>query len=375
MSAYLPFARPLVDEAMIAAVAETLRSGWIASGPRVLEFERALSDYHGKRPVRAFTSATAAMEVAFQVCGIGPGDEVVTSAMTFFSVGNMIRKCGATVVFVDCDLETRNLTADAVRSVIGPRTRAIVPTHFGGLPCDMDAILALARSRGLRVVEDAALAIGSRSRGRPVGSFGDIATFSFHPNKNMTTIEGGAAVFATEEEAKRAEALRFHGIRKLADGTRDVDYPGGKFNLSDVSARLGLAQLERLDAWCALRRSLAMRYFERLEGRSDLALPARAPRGEEDGHSWNMFCVRLPLAAMAMSRKHFIDAMHGRGIGIGISYEAMHLASLFRAEGHHEGEFPNAERIARETVSLPLHAAMSTADVDRVCDALEELLP
>ena len=374
MSGYLPFARPLVDESMVAAVADTLRSGWIASGPRVLEFERALSAYHGGRPARVFTSATAALEVAFQACGIGPGDEVVTSAMTFFSVGNMIRKCGARVVFVDCDLETRNMTAEAARAAISPRTRALVPTHFGGLPCDMDAILALARENGLRVVEDAALAIGSRSKGRPIGAFGDIATFSFHPNKNMTTIEGGAAVFANEEEARRAETLRFHGIRKLADGTRDVDYPGGKFNLSDVSARLGLAQLERLDAWCAHRRALAGRYFERLGGRTGLALPARAPHGEEDGHSWNMFCVRLPLDSLALTRRQFIDAMHARGIGIGISYEAMHLTSLFRADGHREGEFPNAERIARETVTLPLHAAMSRSDVDRVCEALEEIL-
>lgn len=373
MTAYLPFARPLIDESMIAAVAETLRSGWIATGPRAIDFEAALSAYHGGRPVRVFTSATAALEVAFQACGIGRGDEVVTSAMTFFSVGNMIRKCGARVVFVDCDLESRNMSAGTVRHALTPRTRAIVPTHFGGLPCDMDALLALAGERGLRVIEDAALAIGSRWRGRRIGAFGDITTFSFHPNKNMTTIEGGAAVFPSHEEARRSEALRFHGIRRLPDGTRDVDFPGGKFNLSDVSARLGLAQLERLDAWCVKRRALADRYFSRLEGRSPVALPARAHAGEPDGHSWNMFCVRLPLGHMRMARKEFIDAMHARGIGIGISYEAMHLTTLFREEGHREGEFPNAERIARETVTLPLHAGMEDSDVDRVCDALEEL--
>ena len=372
-SAYLPFARPLIDEAMVQAVAETLRSGWIASGPRVADFEAALSTYHGGRPVRTFTSATAAMEVAFQVCGIDAGDEVVTSAMTFFSVGNMIRKRGAKAVFVDCDLGTRNMTAEAAARAITPRTRAIVPTHFGGLPCDMDGLLALAKERGVRVIEDAALAIGSRWKGKPIGSFGDIATFSFHPNKNMTTIEGGAAVFASTDEAKRAEALRFHGIKRLADGTRDVDYPGGKFNLSNVSARLGLAQLERLDAWCARRRSLAERYFTRLES-GTVGLPARAHAGEPDGHSWNMFAVLLPLDRMRITRKDFIDAMHQRGIGIGISYEAMHLTTLFREEGHKEGEFPNAERIARETATLPLHAAMTDKDVDRVCDAMEELV-
>jgi dTDP-4-amino-4,6-dideoxygalactose transaminase len=372
---YLPFARPVVDEAMVAEVADTLRSGWIASGPRVAEFEAALSTYHGMRPARVFTSATGALEVALQVCGIGPGDEVITSAMTFFSVGNMIRKCGAKAVFVDCDLETRNMTPDAVRRAMTSRTRAIIPTHFAGLACDMDGLLAIATERGVRVIEDAALAIGSRWKGKRIGSFGDIATFSFHPNKNITTIEGGAAIFPNAEEAVRAEALRFHGIRRLPDGTRDVDFPGGKFNLSDVSARLGIAQLARLDEWCALRRALADRYFERLGGSTRVALPARAPGGAAEAHSWNMFCIRLPLEHMRQTRKEFIDAMHARGIGIGISYEALHLTSLFRADGHREGEFPNAERIARETVTLPLHAAMNEDDVDRVCGALEELLP
>jgi dTDP-4-amino-4,6-dideoxygalactose transaminase len=326
----------------------------------------------GAHRVLLTTSCTHALELALLALGIGPGDEVITSAMTFFSVGNMIRKCGASVVFVDCDLDTRNMRPEEVARAITPRTRAIVPTHFAGLACDMEALLALASDRGLRVVEDAALAIGSLANGRRVGSFGDITTFSFHPNKNMTTIEGGAAVFPSQAEAKRAETLRFHGIRRLPDGTRDVDYPGGKFNLSDVSARLGLAQLARLDGWCEKRRRLADRYFARLEGRSPAALPARAP--QRDAHSWNMFCVRLPLERMRMTRKDFIDAMHARGIGIGISYEAMHLTTLFRGEGHREGEFPNAERIAKETVTLPLHAAMEESDVERVCDAMEELL-
>jgi len=189
---------------------------------------------------------------------------------------------------------------------------------------------------------------GSRWKGRPIGAFGDITTFSFHPNKNMTTIEGGAAVFANEAEARRAEALRFHGIRRLADGTRDVDCAGGKFNLSDVSARLGLAQLAQLDGWCARRRALADRYFARLEGRSAVALPARAHPGEPEGHSWNLFSVRLPLERMAMTRKAFIDAMHARGIGIGISYEAMHLTTLFREAGHRECQHGCDEGTERE---------------------------
>ncbi|MBL8510623.1 MAG: DegT/DnrJ/EryC1/StrS aminotransferase family protein, partial [Betaproteobacteria bacterium] len=181
---YLPFARPTLTDSMGDAIKETLLTHWIASGPRVLEFEKALSAYHGGRPTRVMTSATAAMEVAFQVCGIGAGDEVITSAMTFFSVGNMIEKVGAKTVFVDCDLVTRNIDLDQVERAITQHTRAIVPTHFSGLPCDMDRLYALAEKHRLRVIEDAALAIGSAWKGRKIGAFGDIATFSFHPNKN-----------------------------------------------------------------------------------------------------------------------------------------------------------------------------------------------
>lgn len=374
---YLKFAGPIIDDAMAEAVKQTLLSGWLTSGPQVAAFEQALSVYHGGRPTRVFTSATAAMEVAFEICGIGEGDEVITSAMTFFSVGNMIEKVGAKTVFVDCDLTTRNINLDQVERAITTRTRAIVPTHFSGLPCDMDRLYAITQKHKLRVIEDAALALGSTWKGSPIGGFGDIATFSFHPNKNMTTIEGGAAMFADEAEAKRAEVLRFHGITKLADGTRDVDYPGGKFNMSDVSACLGLAQLKQLDQWCAARQKLAAQYFTKLSPVADglgLSLPAKAYAGEETGHSWNMFCILLPLASMTISRKQFMDAMHAQQIGIGVSYEAMHLSTLFRSKGHREGEHPHTERIARETVTLPLHPAMTSADVDRVCSAVIEVI-
>jgi dTDP-4-amino-4,6-dideoxygalactose transaminase len=374
---YLKFAGPVIDETMAEAVKETLLSHWLTSGPRVAEFEKALSDYHGGRPTRVFTSATGAMEVAFQICGIGPGDEVITSAMTFFSVGNMIEKVGATTVFVDCDLKTRNINLDQVERAITPRTKAIVPTHFSGLPCDMQRLYTLAQSRGIRVIEDAALAIGSRWKGAPIGAFGDIATFSFHPNKNMTTIEGGACMFADEAEARRAEVLRFHGISRLPDGTRDVEVAGGKFNMSDVSAQLGLHQLKHLDDWCAHRQKLAAHYFAKLEpiaAELGIDLPARAYPGEESGHSWNMFCILLPLSQMNISRKQFIEAMHAEQIGIGVSYEAMHLTTLFKNKGHREGEFPNAERISHETVTLPLHAGVTVADVDRVCLTMANIL-
>jgi dTDP-4-amino-4,6-dideoxygalactose transaminase len=225
----------------------------------------------------------------------------------------------------------------------------------------------------VRVIEDAALAIGSRAAGRPVGSMGDLVSFSFHPNKNMTTIEGGALVVNDADEAARVERLRFHGIVRLPDGTRDVEEPGGKFNLSDVSARLGLEQLKHLDEWCRTRERLAARYFECLAG-DDLLTPERLPPRDNPGHSWNMFTVLLPLEATGRTRKAFIDAMAQEGIGIGVSYEAIHLTTLFRRKGFREGRFPVSERIARETVTLPLFAEMRESDVERVCEAMGRTL-
>jgi dTDP-4-amino-4,6-dideoxygalactose transaminase len=366
---FLPFARPSIDEATIAEVAQTLRSGWLASGPKVLEFEAALSAYFSGRPVRVVTSATAAIEVALQVCGIGPGDEVITSAQSFFAAPNMIMKAGARPVFVDVDLMTRNMDLAQAEAAVSPRTKALLPTHFAGLPLDLDAVSTLARSRGLRVIEDAALAMGASWRGNKIGSFGDIAAFSFHPNKNMTTIEGGALSFADPGEAKLAEKLRFHGISRLPDGTRDVDYAGGKFNLPDVNATIGLNQLRQLDAWNMRRRELAEHYLRCWNTDPPCVLP---PRGDP-GHCWNMFCILLPLDRLTLSRKQFIEAMHQRGIGVGISYEALHLATLYRGLGYREGDFPNAERIGRETVSLPLFPQMRHEDVERVCAATAEI--
>ena len=371
--AYLPFARPEIDEESIAGVAEVLRSGWIASGPQVLKFEQALSEFHGGRPVRTMTSATAAMEIALRIAGVGPGDEVVTTAMSFFSVLNMIVRTGARPVFVDCELASRNIDLDRADAAITARTRAIVPTHFAGLPVDMDRLYEIAGRRQLRVIEDAALAIGSGWRGRRIGSFGDLVAFSFHPNKNMTTIEGGALAVRDEAEAKLAEKLRFHGIVRLADGTRDVDSAAGKFNMSDVSARIGLSQLAQLERRNARRRELAAHYFSRLRD-GPCVLPTTAPPGEGHVHSWNMFCILLPLERMAISRQQFMDAMHRRGIGTGISYEALHLTTLGRSLGYREGLFPNAERIARETLTLPLFPQMNESDVERVCVAVAEIL-
>ena len=370
----LPFARPTLDEATIADVAEVLRSGWITSGPKVAAFEAALSAGAGGRPVRVVSSATAALEIALQVAGIGPGDEVITPAMTFFAAPSMIVRAGATPVFVDVEPGTRNLDLAAAAARVGPRTRAIMPTHFAGLPCDMDVLYALAARHGLRVIEDAALAIGSSWRGKPIGSFGDMCVFSFHPNKNVTAIEGGALVVRDEREAQLVETLRFHGITRLPDGTRDVAVAGGKFNLPDVNAAVGLRQLARLPEFNARRRALAARYFARFRTDPPCELPHPGYPGDEAGHSWNMFAPLLPLPELALTRKAFRDALAARGIGTGVSYEAAHLATAYRRFGYHRGDLPHTERIADSTVTLPLFPTMTDADVDRVCAACTEVL-
>jgi dTDP-4-amino-4,6-dideoxygalactose transaminase len=371
---FIPFARPTIDEAMVAAVAETLRSRWLTTGPRAAAFEQALSERFGGRPVRCVTSATAALELALELLEVGAGDEVILPAQSFFVTGNLVERAGATAVFVDVELRSRNADLDAAEAAVTPRTKVFMPTHYNA-PLDAERLARFRARHGVRVLEDAALAIGSKSGGRPVGATGDLVSFSFHPNKNLTTIEGGALVVNDAREAAIVEALRFHGIRRLADGTRDVERAGAKYNFSDVSARLGLEQLAHLDEWCAARERLARRYFECLAG-DDLLAAERLPLPPEEnpGHSWNMFTVLLPLEAMRRTRKDFIDAMAAEGIGIGISYEAIHLTSLYRAKGFAEGRFPVSERISRETVTLPLFPEMHDADVERVCETLRRVM-
>jgi len=367
---FLPFTRPTLDEETILGVVEVLRSGWLTSGPKVLEFEAALSRYVSGRPVRVLTSATTALEIALIAAGIGAGDEVITPAMSFVATANVIMRIGARPVFVDVELDTRNIDIDAVEAAISPRTRAILPVHFSGLPADMDRLNSIARQHGLRVIEDAAHAIGSAHRGRRIGSFGDIACFSFHANKNLTTIEGGAIVADHPEEVLAIERHRFHGLQKTAPDAFEVELAGGKANLTDVAARVGLGQLARLDGFNAIRHALAGRYFQRWAAGAPVRLPARG----DDGHSWHMFAPLLPLDRVSLTRLEFIRAMEARGIGVGVHYPAIHRFALYRQLGYRDGQFPNAERIGRETVTLPLFPAMTAPDVDRVVDAVNEVL-
>jgi dTDP-4-amino-4,6-dideoxygalactose transaminase len=369
VSKMLPFTRPTIDEATIQGVVDVLRSGWLASGPKVAELEAALSKYLGGRPVRTQTSATASLEMALLACGIGRGDEVITPAMSFVATANVIVRTGARPVFVDVGLDSRNIDLEQMEAAITPRTRALLPVHFAGLPLDMDRLYGIAKRHRLRVIEDAAHAIGASWRGQRIGSFGDLVCFSFHPNKNMTTIEGGAVSGGSADEVKALELHRWHGQYKSTEGV-DTVFAGGKANLSDVAARVGLGQLERLEEFNEKRRQLVARYFALWSDECPVRLPERG----DAGHCWHLFAPLLPLTRLKITRQQFIAAMAERGIGVGVHYQAIHLFTAYKALGYREGQFPNAERIGRETITLPLFPAMEIADVDRVVEAVTQVV-
>jgi dTDP-4-amino-4,6-dideoxygalactose transaminase len=365
---FLPFTRPSIDEATIAAVGEVLRSGWITSGPKVLEFEARLSEYCGGRPVRALASATGAMEIALAVAGIGAGDEVITTPLSWVATANVVLRAGARVVFVDVDPTTRNIDLELIEPAITPRTRALLPVDLAGLPVDRDRLYDIAGRHRLRVIEDAAQSMGANWRGRAIGSCGDLVSISFHANKNMTTAEGGCLVVNDAAEARRVELWRLQGVERFADGGMEVTLPGGKHNMTDVAACIGLGQLPQLAAFNARRRELARRYFDALGPELGLQLPPA-----DFVHSnWHMFQVLLPGG---VERGAFIAAMRAQGIGVGVHYPAMHLFRLFRELGWHAGQFPHAERIGARGVTLPLFPAMRDADVARVAAALRAVLP
>jgi dTDP-4-amino-4,6-dideoxygalactose transaminase len=371
MKPFLPFTRPSIDEATIAAAADVFRSGQLASGPKVQAFEAALAAYvGGNRHIRVMTSATAGLEMALEVAGIGPGDEVIVPAMSFAASANVVARLRAKPVFVDIDLYTRNIDLKRVPAAITPKTRAIMPVHFAGLPVDMDELYGLAAEHGLRVVEDAAHAIGSRFKNKPIGSFGDLVVFSFHPNKNMTSIEGGAISTGDALAAELFEQYRFHGIKRNAAGEVDVMFPGAKSNLTDVAAQIGIGQLQRLDGFNARRLQLAGRYFEEFGDYSGVVLPARG----DAGHSWHMFQVLIDFAARDMTRAGFQKIMADRGIGIGVHYPSIPSLKYYQDQGYRDEDTPVAARVGRQTVTLPLFPAMNDDDVARVVREIRNVL-
>ena len=369
---FLPFTRPTMDEATIADVTGVLRSGWLTSnGPKVQAFESVLSDYFSGRPVRTFNSGTCTMEIALRLAGIGPGDEVITTPNSWVATANVIIEVGATPVFADIDPRSHNIDVDRIAAAITPRTRAIIPVHMSGLPCDMDGLYALAAEHSLRVVEDAAQAIGSTWKGRRIGAFGDLISFSFQVNKNIMTAEGGCLVVNDGDEAALAERYRLQGVSRSGLDRIDVDVLGGKYNMTEIAAAIGLGQMRHLAAFNARRLALAQHYFHCFGAEFETRYGAELPIADFEQSNWHMFHLVLPDR---IGRAAFMQRMLDVNIGVGFHYAAIHLFTLYRKRGFKEGMFPVAERVCRQIVTLPLFPSMSDSDVERVVAAVKSAL-
>ena len=371
---FLPFSRPTIDEETIAAVGEVLRSGWITTGPKNQAFEALLSEYFGGRPVRTFNSGTCTMEIALRIAGIGPGDEVITTPVSWPATANVILEVGATPVFADIDPVTRNMDLDKLEAAITPRTKAIIPVYLSGLPLDMDRLYAIANQHKLRVVEDAAQALGSQWNGKRIGSFGDFASFSFQANKNITTGEGGCLVLNNLEEARLAEKYRLQGVTRSGVDGIDVDVLGGKYNMSDIMATIGLGQMKNLEKLTAHRAALARHYFDCFGPDFEEQYGAQLPIQAFGTSNWHLFQIILPDNGPG-TRADFMTRMQKEhNIGTGYHYAPIHLFTLYRERGFKEGMFPVAEKIGRLTVTLPMFNAMTFADVERAVAAVKSVL-
>lgn len=379
---FLPFARPDITDAEITAVTEALRSGWVTTGPATRQFEQNFVDYlGGGLQAVAVNSATAGLHLALEALGIGPGDEVIAPTLTFTATVEVARYLGADAVLVDVDPVTLNIDPAKIRAAITPRTKAILPVHYGGLACDMDAILAIAKEHGLKVVEDAAHALPTTWRGTLVGQLqSDVTVFSFYANKTITTGEGGMAVTRDAALAQRMRVMRLHGMNRDAFDRftsktpawyYEVVAPGFKYNMTDVAAAMGVQQLARLPQFVQRREQLARRYHAALAD-LPLVLPAIAPAG--DVHAWHLYVVRLAPQAR-IGRDALIEGLSDRGIGTSVHYVPLHRHPYWRDRYQLTPEqFPHADAAYQAMVSLPLFTAMSDADQGRVIAALHELL-
>lgn len=378
---FLPFSKPCISQAAIDEVVACIQSGWLATGPRVKLFEQRLSHYLQAPYSLALISATAGLHLALTSLKLQPGDEVITTPMTFVASLNTIVLSGGRPVLVDVDPYTYNIDVTKIEAAITPRTKAIMPVHFTGLPVDLDPVYALANKYGLRVIEDAAQAIGTQYKGKLIGSFGDTQVFSFHPNKVITTGEGGCVTTHDEKLARAIGLLRFHGIdreawnRNTKDGSQvyDVPEPGYKYNMMDVQAALGIHQLPELEGFIEKRRFLAQRYLAALGDWPELTMPG-IPEFEHR-HSWYIFCPLINEDIAGIDRDTFIERMKQHNIGVGLHYTATHLYSFYRQQyGFKEGDFPYAENIGQRICSLPLFPQMTIAEQDRVIGAMAKIL-
>jgi dTDP-4-amino-4,6-dideoxygalactose transaminase len=378
---FLPFSTPTIDEDEINEVVDSLKSGWITTGPKVKRFEDAFKAYVGAPYAIPLSSATAGLHLTLLALGIKKGDEVITTPMTFASTVSMVILCGATPVLADIEPGTLNIDPAKIREKISPRTRAVIPVHFAGQPCDMDPIITLAREHGLTVIEDAAHAAGTEYKGRHIGSLDTISIFSFHPNKNITTGEGGMVCTADEALAEEIALLKFHGMsreawkRFAASGSANYDIlmPGFKYNMMDIQAAIGIHQLPKLDRFIETRTGIAERYNREFADVAELALPAYAPYAQR--HAWHLYTPLVRIEMLDINRDQFMDELKRRNIGSGLHYKAIHHHPYYRDHlGIADDDLPMASYASERILSLPLFPRMTEDDVADVVTAVKEVI-
>jgi dTDP-4-amino-4,6-dideoxygalactose transaminase len=377
---FLVFGSPKIEEEEINEVVETLRSGWLGTGPKVAKFEEDFRQYIGVKHAMAVHSCTAGLHLAMLVAGIEPGDEVITTPMTFCATANAIIHAGGRPVFVDIDRKTMNIDPLKIEAAITAKTKAIIPVHFGGRPCEMDEILEMAAKNNLIVIEDAAHAIEAVYKGKKIGNIGDIGCFSFYVTKNLVTGEGGMITTNNLEYAEKTKMYGLHGMSKDAwkrfsdSGYKhyQVVFPGFKYNMMDIQAAMGLHQLPRVEKYLKRREEIWQKYNEAFK-----ALPVITPAepSADMKHARHLYTLLIDLTKTKISRDEFLTGMTERNIGIGVHYTALHLQEYYqRTYSYKKGDFPEAEYISERTVSLPLSVKLEDADVDDVIEAVKDIL-
>ena len=379
-STFLPYHQPSIDADDEQAILETLRSGWITTGPRTKTFEHTLAEYVGAARAVAVNSCTAALHLALEAAGVGAGDEVITSPITFASTANVVVHRGARPVFADVQPDTLNIDVDRLEAAITPRTKAVIPVDFAGHPADLDAIMALARNRNLVVIEDAAHSIGAEYGGRRVGGIADMTAFSFYATKNITSGEGGALTTNNIEWAERIAIMALHGISRDAwkrygsEGYKhwDIIYPGYKYNMFDLQGALVLSQLAKIDRFWKRRVTLKAILDAGLSDIAEIDRPGERPGIK---HAYHLYPIIVRTEALSADRDTIMNAIQAENVGIGVHFRAVHLHPYYQETfGFRRGDFPNAEYYSDRTISLPLYPRMSDADADDVVAAVRKVI-
>lgn len=377
---FLPYARPLIEDDDIAEVVDALKSGWIAKGPKTMEFEKQFAEYVGAKYAVALNSCTAALHLSLVAAGIGEGDEVLTTPMTFAASANVVIHTGAEPVFVDIDPVTMNIDPKKIREKITSRTKAIIPVHIAGHPCEMDEIMVIARKHNLFVLEDAAHAVYTQYKGKTIGSIGDATAFSFYATKNLVTGEGGMVTTNSEVLYDKIRLMSTHGMSRNAwnryaqvgSWYYEILYPGYKDNMSDIMAGLGLSQLAKLERMQGIRQEIADYYKVEFGKLPELEVPVELDYAR---HAWHLYIIKLNLDKLSIDRGKFIEELKEENIGTSVHFIPLHMHPYYRdTYGYKPGDFPVAEGVFERIISLPLYPKMSRQDANDVVDAVKRVI-